>query len=97
MTQHTPGPWKLEAGRSFVTQSGTFYLSYGRDPDSNAANFPNFCELDRNAVLISAAPDLLAALESVIAYEDDAPPPDSYGAEVYAAARAAIVKARGGA
>ena len=62
MTQkHTPGPWTLSAGRTFDTTSGRFYLSYGQDKYGNA-RFPNFCELDANARLISAAPDLLAAL-----------------------------------
>lgn len=65
-TAHTPGPWILEAGRSINTSSGNFYLSYGKDKHRNP-NFSNFCELDRNAQLIAAAPDLLAALEAMVA------------------------------
>lgn len=61
-TTHTPGPWELQSGRSIVTSSGNFYLSYGKDKNGNP-NFRDFCELDRNAQLIAAAPDLLAALE----------------------------------
>lgn len=63
----TPGPWELQAGRSINTSSGSFYLSYGKDKNGNP-NFRDFCELDRNAQLIAAAPDLLAALECVAPY-----------------------------
>ena len=61
-TKHTPGPWNLEAGRSIVTSSGSFYLSYGKDKAFGAPYFSNFCELDSNARLIAAAPDLLEAV-----------------------------------
>ena len=57
--QHTPGPWKLQAGRSIKTISGEFYLSYGQDRHGNP-NFRNFCELDANARLIAAAPETAA-------------------------------------
>ena len=57
--QHTPGPWTLQAGRSFKTASGEFYLSYGSDRYGNP-NFRNFCELDANARLIAAAPETAA-------------------------------------
>ena len=63
--EHTPGPWKLEAGRSIVTDGGRFNLAYSTDKKTGAASFPNFVELDANAALIAAAPDLLAALEMV--------------------------------
>ena len=56
----TPGPWKLTDGRTFETASGEFYLAYGQDRYGNA-KFRDFCELDANARLIAAAPDLLAA------------------------------------
>ena len=41
----------------------------------------------------AASPMLLEALRAILAYEDDLPCPDTYGAEVYAKARAAIAKA----
>jgi len=41
----------------------------------------------------AAFPMLLEALRGILAYEDDLPGPDTYGAEVYAKARAAIAKA----
>jgi hypothetical protein len=46
-----------------------------------------------NARLIAASPMLLEALRAILAYEEDLPGPDTYGAEVYAKARAAIAKA----
>jgi hypothetical protein len=96
--EHTPGPWKLEAGRSIVTDGGRFNLAYSTDKKTGAASFPNFVELDANAALIAAAPDLLKSLEAVTGmYEaalggkyDD---PDE--AEIIDKARAAIAKARG--
>lgn len=51
-------------GRSIKTVSGNFYLSYGNDKAGNP-NFRDFCELDRNAQLVAAAPELLAALEDL--------------------------------
>ena len=63
--QHTPGPWRLEAGRTIVTSSGAFYLAYGSDAHTSLPHFTSPTELDANARLIAAAPDLLAALEAV--------------------------------
>jgi len=45
------------------------------------------------AMMYAAAPELLNALLSLLSYEDDQPAPGTFGAEVYAAARAAIAKA----
>lgn len=62
----TPGPWSLEAGRSIVTPSGRFYLGYGSHPKSGNPEFRNFVELDNNAHLCAAAPELYAALEDAL-------------------------------
>ena len=59
MTEHTPGPWTLQAGRTIRTVSGEFYLSYGQDKHGNPL-FRGFCELDANARLIAAAPETAA-------------------------------------
>lgn len=67
MPKFTPGPWKLTAGRCFETCNGTFYLSYGRDKYDNP-EFKNFCELDQNAHLISAAPSLYSAARDALAF-----------------------------
>lgn len=64
-TAYTPGPWNLEAGRSIQTKNGSFYITYGKDKNGNP-NFPDFCELDRNAHLVSAAPELLHALKTIL-------------------------------
>jgi hypothetical protein len=91
-TNHTPGPWALQAGRSIVTKSGTFYLSYGTEKGSNAPLFRDFCELDRNARLIAAAPDLLDALQSLLTAHGKQ---DSWFSEdLWEQARAAINKAK---
>ncbi len=64
---YTKGPWKLQAGRSFETSDGTFYLSYGKDKHGNP-NFRDFCALDANAHLIAAAPELLEASDRALEY-----------------------------
>lgn len=66
MSGHTPGPWILMDGRTFDTPSGKFFLSYGSVPGTGEWLFKSPTELDRNAVLIAAAPELLAAAENVI-------------------------------
>ena len=71
-TKHTPGPWKLEAGRSFTTSSGEFYLTYGSDRYGNP-NFRNFCELDANARLIAEAPAMAEILARLAVLPDHSP------------------------
>ena len=60
----TPGPWRLEAGRHFITSSGEFYITYGKDRHGNS-KFKDFCELDANAHLIAHAPLLVEARELI--------------------------------
>jgi len=52
------------AGRSFITESGEFYISYGKDKYGNP-KFKDFCELDAIAHLIEAAPDMLQILKEI--------------------------------
>ena len=95
MSKHTPGPWELQAGRSFKTQSGEFHLAYGADKHGNP-NFRGFCELDANAHLIAAAPELLAALDAVDLNLSEWKPEKlkDYGLDwILEQARAAIAKA----
>ena len=68
----TPGPWSLEAGRSIVTPSGRFYLGYGSHPKSGNPEFRNFVELDNNAHLCAAAPELYEALDDMVHGRDGA-------------------------
>ena len=70
MSGHTPGPWTLAESRHIETTSGTFYLTYGSVPKTGAPLFRNFSELDENARLIAAAPDLLEALLHLKRYVD---------------------------
>lgn len=78
MTKHTPGPWALEPcsadhGESTVICVGSFVLAR---IDSNAwergAKLKGDEKHDRaNARLMTAAPDMLAALERIsLAWED---------------------------
>lgn len=66
MSGHTPGPWILMDGRTFDTQSGKFFLSYGSVPGTGEWLFKSPTELDRNAVLIAAAPDLYCSLKELL-------------------------------
>lgn len=97
--KHTPGPWNLEAGRSIVTSSGAFYLSYGKDRASGAPHFSNFCELDANARLIASSPRLLTALEALLqraeALDQSATHDGLQNIEALSEARAAIEEAKG--
>jgi len=88
---HTKGPWKLSAGRNIETESGEFYITYGKDRYGNPV-FRDFVELDRNARLIAAAPELLDALQDLL---KDKYLADPINADRMAAARAAIAKATG--
>jgi len=90
-TPHTKGPWKLSAGRNIETESGEFYITYGKDRYGNPV-FRDFVELDRNARLIAAAPELLDALQDLL---KDKYLADPINADRMAAARAAIAKATG--
>jgi hypothetical protein len=83
-SQHTPGPWRIgDAGFTVFGPPKPGALPETIAPVKNRAN----------ARLISAAPDLLEALEALLD-RDPAPPLEKIGA-VYVNARAAIAKARG--
>jgi hypothetical protein len=92
-TQHTPGPWKLDAGRMIRTSSGEFYISYSTDKKTGKPAFQSFSELDANARLIASAPDLLQVVEDYVLLCDL----HDYVGAVPDAARATLRKARGGA
>ena len=88
--KHTPGPWViyLDAG---VAAS---VMPAGRDGDvcTMAEEYRTMIEVNANAALIAAAPDLLAACEALITYVPEAPGVDH---AVRRIAAAAIAKARG--
>ncbi len=63
MSERTPGPWEAsELGviAEHCTTHGNFYVCSLIDPDCN--------EDKANAMLIAAAPELLKALEDMLAY-----------------------------
>lgn len=92
--KHTPGPWVV--GVTVDRTHGdwpVFRLRGLEDPN------PDGAEVQANANLIAAAPDLLAALEAMDRYffiEDHTEDgdPEAYRA-LYEQARAALAKARG--
>lgn len=85
MSTHTPGPWAaapIGSGRWAIT------VSQMRNEDVGAAGFGK-----ADAHLIAAAPELLYALEALLAVTDEYDLPLSDPERI--AARAAIAKARG--
>jgi len=102
---HTPGPWEAAdnntgTGTNIRNGAGTLLAvvhSYRANPDKS---YPNADTRRANARLISAAPDLLEALERAIEYVErfgdmnHEPLPGDCAATLYAS-RAAIAKARG--
>lgn len=92
--QHTPGPWRIvtaDTSLVIVAHDGMPITAISNADDEDRANY----------TLMSAAPDLLAALEKIVAMNRQHAL-DQYGnadkAETWACvttARAAISKARG--
>ena len=82
MNKHTPGPWTIRESSTHVTVIGANNETIFHD-DKRCPSVPE------DARLISAAPDLLEALEDMLGWQTLAPD------NVVAAARAAIAKARG--
>jgi hypothetical protein len=94
MSEHTPGPWILREDSCVVVDSVVGYPIAGtrtkRPDEENAAN----------AILISAAPDLLEALEEITndyseRFDLDSPSTNPGIKTCIAQARAAIAKAKG--
>ena len=64
MNSHTPGPWEVTGENGYLNQCGIGRrTAHGFDPIAAAYGAGN--ELEANARLIAAAPDMLAALEHV--------------------------------
>jgi hypothetical protein len=63
-TQHTPGPWHVGEGRASII----VYASDGYAIANAATYHPKERDLEANARLIAAAPELLEAARSVAAY-----------------------------
>lgn len=88
--KHTPGPWHVYKGRGLYVDSSTAGLVCKVAENRSA-------EKEANAHLIAAAPELLAALEHMVAVSNWATTIQSeeqYDAMI-ASAEAAIRKAKG--
>ena len=87
-TNHTPGPWEIDDaafdGLDIVSPQGRVAMLNNGEPCEDA-------DIWANARLIAAAPDMLAALVWAVETADT----EQYEADWYAAARAAIAKAKG--
>ena len=92
--KHTPGPWLTDRNNVHTGQIATVYHCIGNDwieiwTDKWLETGLGEGEQEANARLIAAAPDLLAALQSVLSNSLD-----SQGlADAHKQARAAIAKA----
>jgi hypothetical protein len=106
-TKHTPGLWHIGAGNgegSIFAESGRIRLEQGGTtlyPVANIGMGWSAAEDIANAHLISAAPELLAALREAVRVLDYAAdtleaPAASHFRETISDARAAIAKATGG-
>ena len=91
--QHSPGPWRAEGFKGIVVNSAIGFTICACPSGSKDASIE---EIQANARLISSAPQLLSALEAVVALSrkhrwqvnsDEVSP--------FPAARVAIEKARG--
>lgn len=105
---HTPGPWLASGGSVYALdesgQVNRFYVNVQpgyviRTNSSATSVHTSYGELDANARLIAAAPDLLEALEDLLMHAciADASPDDKdeIDQSYERAARAAIAKALG--
>ena len=90
MAEHTPGPWSEGDGR----HGRWDYMVYGHDgkivADCHHGIRKDDGTIVSNVALIAAAPDLLAALETIVKYTTW----DAFG-DMHLRALAAIAKARG--
>lgn len=91
--KHTPGPWALTgwtAGDDFGWSIRIADAPYRLEVSAWCA------ESEADARLIAAAPDLLEALEAVLAVPEARKALVNWGTDELLAARAAVAKARGG-
>jgi hypothetical protein len=84
--KHTPGPWVTGQHGGVIDRRGCAVAKVQEMPGQDCG------EVEANASLLSAAPDMLAALEELLA---DKYLSDPINADRMAKARAAIAKAKG--
>lgn len=95
MNKFTPGPWFVDHKSPFIVRAhdeieGRHIAHIG------PANYTPRFDIDiPNARLIAAAPDLLEALEGMLAVQYDGDPLHQLDCDLCATARAAIASAKG--
>jgi hypothetical protein len=93
MKKHTPGPWatldRADDSRTHISNGAHIVCTLGTTRTDGSPNH------SPNALLIAAAPDLLSALEEMMAVFQDHEQYDEESAEVIQSARAALRKAKG--
>ena len=91
MSKHTPGPWILKG----LTVYNSNEIEICESNDFVRANADNTSEIEANARLIAAAPDMMDALKDCLAYMLDDQSSDVTGAKALDSINAAIAKAEG--
>ena len=98
MTQHTPGPWATSKGAYGVLHVGPAKLDHpGREAAQYAAERGRDLLAQRaaDAALIAAAPDMLAALQDIMAESSRDDDDHDVIATIQGICRAIITKAKG--
>jgi len=100
MTQHTPSPWATSKGAYGALHVGPATLSHpGREAAQYAAERGRdlLAQREADAALIAAAPDMLAALQDIMAESSRDDDDHDVIATIQGICRAIITKAKGGA
>ena len=100
MTQHTPGPWATSKGAYGALHVGPAKLDHpGREAAQYAADRGRDLLAQRaaDAALLAAAPDMLAALQDIMAESSRDDDDHDVVATIQGICRAIITKAKGGA
>ena len=100
MTQHTPGPWVIKQGSYGALWAGPAKLDHpGREAAQYAAErgHDRLAQRWADAALIAAAPDMLAALQDIMAESTRDDDDHDMIATIQGICRDIIAKAKGGA
>jgi hypothetical protein len=91
MAAHTPGPWEIDGDWIITADAGIPICELPLDNEVEWGAPDLIAEVKSTARLISAAPDLLAALQELVGQRDA----HFHTVPAWDAARAAIAKATG--
>ena len=102
MNKHTPGPWKFYKGKLRPKFSQVMIIEIRDKTGKSIVKWTGFDgvnlpkkEIEANARLMAAAPELLEALKTLITALDNCPGEFNYPAKIEDMARAVIAKAKG--